>query len=156
MKVYIKHKITLLGGTNEIFDNNRLPVYKVEIKPFSATKIKLLYDANSNLLYTIKNKLFSFLHHIVYVLDANGKKVATIKKGKFSFNRKYQILDTVEKMHIDGKTFSYDGTIYKNDVPFAQMRSDSEIIKNAFSLEADEKDLPFCIALILASENVWE
>lgn len=154
MKVYIKNKIFSFGGNSDVLDENKQSIFKVKGKPFSFTNKKNIYDMSGNLLYTIRNKFWTFLCNKIFVIDANGKRVATLKKNKWSFNAKYQILDTDNKMSIEGKFWGRTSRIMKNGQPVATITRDYTVATDAFTLEADEKDIPFFTALVIALDNI--
>lgn len=154
MKVFIRNKIISIGGSSEVLNENKEPVFKVEGQIISFTKKKKMYNTSGELLYTIRNRYWNFFANKVFVYDANGEKIATIKKNKFSFNFKYQILDTADQMSIDGKFFSRKSTIMKNDQPVATITREFTLVEDAFTLEADEKDIAFYTALVIAFDNL--
>ena len=106
------------------------------------------------LLYTIRNKYWTFFCDKVMVFDADGERVATIKKSKWSWNLKYEILDTENEMSIDGKFFSLKSRIMRNGNPVATISREFTLVKDAFSLEADEKEIAFFTALVIAFDNL--
>lgn len=154
MKVFIKNKIISFGGSSEVLNENQEPVFKVKGKIFSITKKKKMFDMQEKLVYTIRNKFWTAFCDKVIVKDENGDKVATIKKSKWSWNLDYQILDTEDEMSIDGKFFSRESHIMKNGQPVATITRDFALINDAFTLEADEKDIPFYTALVIAIDNL--
>ena len=154
MRVFIKNKLVSLGGSSEVLNENEEPVFKVKGKIFTFTKKKKMYDMQGKLLYTIRNKYWTFLCHKTMVIDAEGNKVATIKKSKWSFNRKHEILDTENEMSIDGKFFSRESRIIKNGKPVATITREITLVRDAFMLEADEKDIAFYTALVIAFDNL--
>ena len=89
-----------------MLNENQEPIYQVKGKWISITKKKKMYDMEDKLLYTIRNKYWTFFCDKVMVFDADGERVAIIKKSKWSWNHKYEILDTENEMSIDGKFFS--------------------------------------------------
>ena len=86
MKVYIKNKLISLGGSSEVLNENQEPIYQVKGKWISITKKKKMYDMEDKLLYTIRNKYWTFFCDKVMVFDADGERVAIIKKSKWSWN----------------------------------------------------------------------
>jgi len=156
MKVYIKNKLISLGGSSEVLDENEEMIFRVKGKIFTFTKKKKMYDKEGELLYTIRNRYWNMFSTKVFVKDANGVRVATIKKGKWSFNLDYQIEDTDDEMSIDGKFFSRHSRIMKNGQPVATISREFTLINDAFSLEADEKDIPFYTALVIAFDNLGD
>ena len=154
MKVYIKNKLISWGGSSEVFNEQKETVYKIEGKIISPTKKKLMYDNNGKLLYIIRNRYWNFFYDKVFIYDANKQKVATIKKNKWSFNHKYQIEDCVDSMEIQGKFFSRNSQIMKNGQVVGTMTREFTLFNDAFSLEADEKDISFLTALVVGFDNI--
>lgn len=153
MKVFIKNKLISWGGSSHVLDESGQPVFKVKGKIFTFTKKKKMYDMQDKLLYTIRNKFWVGFCHKTIVIDAEGNKVATVKKGKWSFNNDYKILDTENEMSIDGKFFSLSSHIMKNGQPVATITRDFSLIRDSFTLEAEE-DIEFYTALVIALDNV--
>ena len=63
-------------------------------------------------------------------------------------------MDTADQMSIDGKFFSRKSTIMKNDEPVATITREFTLVEDAFTLEADEKDIAFYTALVIAFDNL--
>lgn len=154
MKVFFKNKFLSIGGSSEVTDEQGEVVFKVEGKVFTFTRKKNLLDKEGNLLYIIKNRWFNMFAHKVYIYDADKNKVATIKKNKFSFNLNYEILDCVDEMKIEGKFFTGRSQILRNGEQVGVISRESSLIVDSFSLEADEKDIPFFTAIVVAFDNL--
>lgn len=154
MKVFIKNELISVGGDSEVLNENHEPVFTVKGKVFTVTKKKKMYDMEGNLLYVIRNKYWRLFNYKVFVIDASGNRVATIKKGKFSFSRKFKILGTQDEMSIEGKFFNRNSQIMKNGQPVATMRTEFSLMNDAYSLEADDKDIAFYTALVIAFDNL--
>ena len=80
MKVYIKNVWDLVREDSEVTNENNEPVFTVRGNYFSFGKKKKIYAINGTHLYTVRNRIFNFLSYKVYVDDAEGKRVATVKK----------------------------------------------------------------------------
>ncbi len=154
MRLFIKNKLISLGGSSEVLNEREEPVFKVKGKFFTFTKKKKMYDMQGKLLYTIRNKYWTFFCDKTLVRDASGNKVATIKKGKWSFNQKFEILDTENEMSIEGKFFSRESRIMRNGKPVATITREITLVRDAFTLEAEEKDIAFYTALVIAFDNL--
>lgn len=154
MKVFIKNKLISLRGSSEVLNENMEPIFKVKGKLISFTKKKFMYDMEGNLLFTIRNKYWNFFSYKVFVKNADGDLLATVKKRRWSFNLKYEILDTENEMTIDGKFFSNLSRIMKNGKPVATIKRDFSILNDAFTLEAEENDIAFYTALVIAFDNL--
>ena len=154
MKVYIRNKLITIGGSSEVLNENKEPIYKIKGKWISPNKKKLMYDMQGNLLYTIRNRFFNWLHNKVFVYDANGDKVATIVKNKWSINRNYRIEDTIDEMSIEGKFIGLTSKILKNGEEIGVITRQITFMEDAFSLEAEPQDIQFLIALVIAFDNI--
>ena len=154
MKVFVKNKLISLGGSSEVLNEDKEPIFKVKGKIFTFTKKKKMYDMEGKLLYTIRNKYWNMFSTKVFVKNAEGERVATIKKGKWSFNVNFEILDTEDEMSIEGEFFGLNSRIMKNGKPVATISREFTILKDAYSLEAEEKDIPFYTALVIAFDNL--
>ena len=154
MKVYIKNKLVSIGGSSEVLNENNETLYEVKGKIISPTKKKEIYDGQGKLLYTIRNKYWTFFVNRVFVFDAQKNKIATIKKNKWSFNAKFEIEDCVDSMSIEGKFFSRTCKILRNEQVVGTIVKDFTLLKDAYTLEADEKDIPFLTALVVAFDNL--
>lgn len=154
MKVYIKNKAVSIGGSSEVYNENQEIIYNVKEKLFSPTKKKRIYSKEGKLLYTIRNRWFNFFANKTFVYDAEKTKVATIKKGKLSFNANYKIEDCVDDMQIVGKIFSRESKIMRNGKQVGVITREFSIIADSFCLEAEENDIEFLIALVIAFDNI--
>ncbi|MBP3619898.1 MAG: LURP-one-related family protein [Clostridia bacterium] len=156
MKVFIKNKIFTIGGSSEILDENQQPLYKVKGKIFSPTKKKLIYDKEGKLIYIVRNKFWKMFVHKALILDANKNKIATVKEKYLSLRGVYYIEDYPEEIKIEGKFFSFESAILKNGEPCAKIRRQLSLFRDRFSLEAEEKDIPFLCALTIAIDNITD
>lgn len=154
MKVFIKNKLLSFGGDSDVLNENKEPVFKVKGKIFSFTKKKKLYNMQGEVLYTIRNKFWNIFSNKVYIKNSQGDRVATIKKNKWSWNKNYKILNTEDDLKIEGKFFSLESQIVKNEQLVATINRQFTIVTDAFSLEADEKDIAFYTAIVIALDNI--
>jgi len=154
MKVFIKNKLISIGGGSTVLNENQEPIFNVKGKVFTFTKKKRIYDMQGNLLFTVRNRFWNSFADKVFVYDAEGSRVATIKKNRWSVNCDYEILDTADEMSIDGKFFSLHSSIIKNGQAVATISREFTLVRDAFTLEAEEKDIPFFTALVIALDNM--
>jgi len=154
MRVLIRNKLVSFGDGSEVLTEGKELLYKVKGKMFSPTKKKLIYNTKGELLYTIRNKYWTMFADRVFIFDANKNKVATIKKNKWSLNAKFEIEDCVDSMYIEGKMFSATAKIIKNEKEIDFIKKDFTIVKDWFVFEAEEKDIPFLSAIVIAFDNI--
>ena len=156
MKVYIKNKFWSWGGGSSVVNENKEPVFQVKGKVFSITRKKYLCDLDGNRLYTIRNKWFNWFIHKAFIYDSNNNKIATVKDKWFNIKNEYFIEDYKDEIKIDGQFFSLSSTILKNGEPIGTIRRKLTFINDAFELEANEQDMPFLIALVIAIDNITD
>ena len=156
MKVYIKNKFWSWGGGSSVVNENKEPVFQVKGKVFSITRKKYLCDLDGNRLYTIRNKWFNWFIHTAFIYDSDNSKIATVKDKWFNIKNEYFIEDYKDEIKIDGQFFSLSSTILKNGEPIGTIRRKLTFINDAFELEANEQDMPFLIALVIAIDNITD
>ena len=156
MKVYIKNKFWSWGGGSDVLDENKQPLFKVKGKILSITRKKFLCDMEGNRLYIIRNKWFKFFVHKAFIYDKDKNKIATVKEKYFSMRANYTIEGYKDEIKVEGQFFKTGAIIYKNGEIMGTMRREITFINDAFELEANEEDIPFLIALIIAIDNITD
>lgn len=156
MKVYIKNRVFSLGQGSSVVDENKNALFDVKGRAISITRKKFLYDANGQLLYSIRNKWINFFVHKAYIYDASGSKIATVKDKWFNVNQEYFVMGYKDEIKIQGKFFGLTSQILRNGNVIGTVRRQITFIADAFELEADERDLPFLIALVVALDNIHD
>lgn len=154
MKVYIKNKFVSLGGSSFVLDEFENQIYKVKGKVFSITKKKKIYDMNGNLLFIVRNKWLNFFRHRAYILNANKERIATVKDKVFDVKGTFYVDDCEDNIRIEGKFLSSRATIVRNDEVIGEIKREIFTIRDAFELDANEEDIPFLVALIIAIDNI--
>ena len=156
MKVYIKNRVFSLGQGSSVVDENKNALFDVKGRAISITRKKFLYDANGQLLYSIRNKWINFFVHKAYIYDASGSKIATVKDKWFNVNQEYFVMGYKDEIKIQGKFFGLTSQILRNGNVIGTVRRQITFIADAFELEADESDIPFLIALVVALDNIHD
>ena len=156
MKVYIKNIVFSLGQGSSVVDENKNALFDVKGRAISITRKKFLYDANGQLLYSIRNKWINFFVHKAYIYDASGSKIATVKDKWFNVNQEYFVMGYKDEIKIQGKFFGLTSQILRNGNVIGTVRRQITFIADAFELEADERDIPFLIALVVALDNIHD
>ena len=111
MKVYIKNRVFSLGQGSSVVDENKNALFDVKGRAISITRKKFLYDANGQLLYSIRNKWINFFVHKAYIYDASGSKIATVKDKWFNVNQEYFVMGYKDEIKIQGKFFGLTSQI---------------------------------------------
>lgn len=156
MKVYIKNRVFSLGQGSSVVDENKNALFDVKGRAISITRKKFLYDANGQLLYSIRNKWINFFVHKAYIYDASGSKIATVKDKWFNVNQEYFVMGYKDEIKIQGKFFGLTSQILRSGNVIGTVRRQITFIADAFELEADERDIPFLIALVVALDNIHD
>lgn len=156
MKVYIKNKFWSIGGGSSILDENKNPVYEVKGRVFSITHVKYVCDLAGKRLFKVRNKWFNWFVHKAYIYDGDGNKIATVKDKWFNVNQEYFIMGYKDEIKVEGKFFGLTTKILRNGEVIGTIRRQITVFKDAFELEANEEDIPFLIALVIAIDNITD
>ena len=156
MKVYIKNKFWSIGGGSSVVNENKKDVFKVKGRAFSITRVKYVCDLEGNRLFKIRNRWFNWFIHKAYIYDANKNKIATVKDKWFNVNQEYFVMGYKDEIKIQGKFFGLTTQILKNGEVIGTIRRQITFINDAFELEANEQDMPFLIALVIAIDNITD
>lgn len=156
MKVYIKNKFWSIGGGSSVVDENKQPVFQVKGRPFSITRVKYVCDKDGKRLYKVRNKWINWFIHKAYIYDANKTKIATVKDKWFNVNQDYFIMGYKDEIKVEGQFFGYSCQILRNGEVIGKIIRQITIINDAFELEANEEDIPFLIALVIAIDNITD
>ncbi len=158
MQVFIKNKFLSLTGASVVLDADKKPVYKVKgkMKCFSPTKKKKIYDMEGNLKYIVRNKYWNFFSRRAFIFDANKQKVGTLRDKYVNVNGEYFLEDNPDEIKIQGKAFKMDSKILRNGEVIGTVSRNIVALDDAFMLEAEEADIPFLIAIIIAMDNIFD
>ncbi len=152
MKITIKNKFFSLGGSSSVKNEFGENVFYVKGRFFSPTHVKWVCDKEKNKLYKVRNKWFYFLTHSAYVYEGKTK-IAKVKHPFFSGN-KFVVEGYKDEILISGDYFSMLSTITKNGVPVGTINRQFVALTDTFTLEAEESNMPFMIALVIAIDNI--
>lgn len=148
MRVYIRNKLISLRGSSYVLNENEEPIFNVKGKLISPTKKKFIYDMEGNLLYIVRNQYWSGFTNAAFVYDGNKNKLAKIKKKFWSGK-------LIVEGYKDEITMPHgSGNIMRNGEPMGKVIRDISLITDRFTVEADEKDIPFCVAMVIAKDNI--
>ncbi len=152
MRVTIKNKMFSLRGSSRVKNEQGEDVFFVKGKFFSPTHVKRICDINKNELYRVRNKWINFFNKRAYIYQGDTK-IATVKHPFFSGN-KFVLEGYKDDISIAGGFFSLHSTIIKNGVPIGAINREFFALTDTFTLEADEKNMPLMIALVIAIDNI--
>lgn len=152
MKVVIKNKFFSLGGGSSVKNERGENVFIVKGRFLSPTRVKWVCGLDKTKLYKVRNKFFNFFSKHAYVYEG-GTKVAHVKHPAFSI-KKFIVQGYKDEIIIDGDFFSRMSTIMRNGVPVGTITREITLVNDTFTLEADEEDMPFMIALVIAIDNI--
>lgn len=156
MKVYVTNKFASLRGSSAVTDMSGNVLYKVKGKMLSVTRKKSVYDVNGNLLFKVRNKFFNFFVHKAFIYDAEGNKIARVRDKMFNYKKQYFVEGYSEQIRTDGNFLSLTAQIYRNEIPIGVIRRNVTVFVDKFELEADPRDIPFLIALVIAIDNIQD
>ena len=154
MKVTIKNNFFSLGGSSTVKDESNNPVFKVKGKFFSITHKKRVCDLNGKVLYTVRNKWINWFVHKAFIYNENKEKIATVKDKLFNVHKEYFIQGYKDEIYTEGRFFSLSCKIYKNGKEIGTISRPVVTLTDTFVLEANEEDMPFLIALVIAMDNI--
>ncbi len=160
MRVLIKNKFMSIGGGSSVTDENNVPVFNVKGKAFSITRKKYVCDLEGNMLYMVRNKYWKFFVRSALIYNAEKEKIAKVKEKVFTLRGVYYVQGYEDEIVVEGGFFTGLAQIYRNGEIMGTMSfrprsiADALDITDSFVLEADEKDMPFLIALVIAVDNI--
>lgn len=155
MKVFIKNKFFSLGGSSSVKNENNEPVFYVKGRFLSPTRVKWILDKDKHKLFKVRNKWFNYFSHKAFVYDADKTKLACVKHP-FMSGKKFIVQGYKDEILINGDFFSLKSTITKNGKPVGTIDRQITLVNDAFCLEAEEEELPFLVALVIAIDNIYD
>lgn len=152
MKVVIKNKFFSLGGSSSVKTETGEDAFFVKGRVFSPTHVKWVCNKEKKKLFKVRNKWFNFINERAYVYEGKTK-VARVKHPLFS-GKKYVVEGYKDEILIDGDFFGGLSTITRNGKPVGTINREFAVVNDTFTLEAEEADMPFMIALVIAIDNI--
>lgn len=74
----------------------------------------------------------------------------------FNVNQEYFVLGYKDEIKINGKFFGLTTQILKNGEVVGTIRHQINLIADGFELDANDEDLPFLVALVIAIDNITD
>lgn len=155
MIVYIRNKLMSLAGSSTVKDDQGNDVYKVKgkLRMFSPTRKKYVCGVDGQKYYMVRNKFWHFWMPSVFIYE-EGQKIAHVK-SKMSWGKRTFIVEGFgSDIKIEGQNFLGTGLdIIKDGAKVGNIKRNFTLIRDSYILEADEKEMPFMIALVIALDN---
>ncbi len=155
MILYITNKLASLRGSSTVVDEDKNPVYKVKGKFFSITHKKRICTLDNKVLYSVRNKFFNWWSHSAFIYDENKEKIARVKK-KVDLKGTFFVEGYKDEIKIEGNFFKLTSTIYRNGEQIGTIKREIKWFVDSFVLDANEEDMPFLIALVIAIDNIYD
>lgn len=156
MELYIKNKWISIGGSSVIQDAAGNDVMRVKGKVFSFTHKKTLTDMQDNVKFVIRNKFWRLFTYRAFVLDAEGKVKATLRRKIFSFHDRYFVTSDLGDMEIIGNFLQFNYRILLNGQEIGHVARKISL-RDSFVLTADDRyDPAFMAALVIAVDNITD
>lgn len=152
MIVKIKNKLFSLRGSSSVKNENGEDVFYVKGRLFSPTHVKWVCDKDKNKLFKVRNKWFNFISEKAYVYE--GKTKIARVKHPFLSGKRFVVEGYKDEILIGGDFFSLKSTITKNGDTVGTITRQFLSVTDTFTLEAEEADMPFMIALVIAIDNI--
>lgn len=155
MIIYIKNKLMSFGGSSTVKDEQGKEILKVKgkLKLFSPTRKKRICDLQGNTLYMVRNKFWKFFTKTIYIYE-QGQKVAQLKSKQTWGKKTFVIEGYNDDIVIQGRSYFDEGlSIIRNGEKIGSIKKNFTIIRDSFILEAEEADLPFLVAIVIALDN---
>jgi len=154
MKLFIKNKIASLKGNSFVQNEQGEKVYNVKGKFFTITNKKKIYDMNNNLLFIVKNKLWNFWNKRAFIFNGSKEKIAVLKYQPLNFKTPYILEGYKEEIALTGNFAQRDLQVRTEEKVLGTIKRDLTFVRDAFTLEAEEKDLAFLVAVTIAIDNI--
>lgn len=155
MILYITNKLASLRGSSTVVDEDKNPIYKVKGKFFSITHKKRICTLDNKVLYSVRNKFFNWWSHSAFIYDENKEKIARVKK-KVDLKGTFFVEGYKDEIKIEGNFFKLTSTIYRNGEQIGTIKREIKFFVDSFVLDANEEDMPFLIALVIAIDNIYD
>lgn len=152
--LYIKQKFVSIGDKYNVLDQNGNVVFKVKSKLISPFyRKKYLYDANENLVMTLRRKVWDILPNYI-ISDCDGKDICRLRKS-FSITHKFSCIGIQDDIKLNGDLFSWDYQIYKNNILTGAVTKKIFNIRDSYTLSIeDPSDAAFFVSCVIAIDNL--
>ncbi len=154
MIVHVKNKLVSLRGSSSVVNDNNEPVFYVKGKWPSVRKRKFICNLENERLYEVRNKFWHFIYPSAFIFNAEKEKIAIVKKKVMTLKTQYFIEGTEHQYKIEGNWVGWDLTVYRDDQEIGKINRNFDLFRDAFTIEANDEDIPFLIAVVIAIDNM--
>lgn len=102
----------------------------------------------------VRNKYWKLFKHSAFIYDENKVKIAKIVANWINVNNEYIVEGYKDEIKIVGSFLSPQCEIVRNGEVIGTIRRQINIMADAFELEAEEQDIPFLVAIVIAMDNI--
>lgn len=156
MELAIRNKWFSLGGSSVVKDLNEKDILQVKGKIFTFTAKKFIKDMDGNLKYVVRNKFWRLFQRKAFVIDPNGKIVATVRRKIFSLHDHYFVESEMGDLQIKGNILQFDYSIIHDGVEIGHIARKISL-RDSFVLSIDDKyDYATFVALVIAIDNITD
>ena len=156
MIVHVKNKFISLGAGSDVVNDSNEPVFKVKGKWPSLRKRKYVCTLDGKRLYEVRNKFWHFIYPSAYIFDENKEKIAKVRKKIVTLRTQFFVEGNEHEYVIDGNWVGWNLSVTKDGVEIGKIKRDFNLFKDAFTIEAEEENMPFMIALVIAIDNMQD
>ena len=156
MELHIRNKWVSVGGSSVIQDAEGNDVMKVKGKVFSFTRKKFLTDLEGNTKYIIRNKFWRLFTYRAFILDAEEKVKATVRRKIFSLRDRYFVTSDLGNLEVVGNILQFNYRILLDGKEIGHVARKISL-RDSFVLTIDDGfDPAFMVALVIAIDNITD
>ena len=156
MDLTIRNKWISLRGSSTVKDLQDKDVFIVKGTFFSFTAKKFVKDLKGNTLFVVRNKFWRLFQRKAFVLNANGERIAMVRRKIFSLHDHYFITSNMGDLQIRGNIFQFNYQILHNGVEIGHI-SRRVSLRDSFVLHIDDRyDPATFVALVIAIDNITD
>lgn len=159
MKITVKNKFFSATGKSYATDEAGNTIFSIK-GDFGFTRRKSIYDKDDVLVFSLRNKYFSFFTDKVFIYDARGDKIATLISKRYDFRNRYTLEEYKDEITFSGNLFQFPNIkleISKNGKVIGLLTKQFNIARDTFKIDVDhEEDIALLVALTIAIDNIHD
>ena len=156
MELAIRNKWITFRGSSVVKDLNEKDVMRVRGRFFTFTAKKFVEDLEGNVKFIVRNKFWRLFRYSAFIYNAEGEKVATIKRKIFSLHDYYFVESSLGDIQIRGNIFQFNYQVLLNGEEVGHIARKVSL-RDSFVLTIDDKfDMYTFVALVIAIDNITD